>query len=221
MPATSPDLTGASLYALSCAQCHGKDRAGSTFEVDGQTIGVPSLAWQDLNDLYTSDPSRGSVPDQLGLSITKGQDESGDPLNAMMPRWSSLSQAQVQSLVDYLQTAGTASTQDLALSPAATNMQGQLLYVTACAACHGADGAGKTFVKDGNTITTPALSWTDMSQTYSTNPSRGTVAAQLALAITKGQDENGDALPTMMPRWTFLSQAQVSSLIEYLQTAFK
>jgi mono/diheme cytochrome c family protein len=221
MPAISADLTGASLYALSCAQCHGKDRSGNKFELDGQTIEVPSLAWQEMNNLYTSDPSRGDVPTQLALSITKGQDESGEALNAMMPRWSSLSQAQVQSLVEYLQTAGTGSTQDLTLSAAATNLQGEQLYVTACAACHGVDGAGKTFVKDDNTITTPALSWSDMSQVYSTNPARGSVADQLALAITKGQDESGDALPEMMPRWSFLSQAQVAGLIQYLQTTFK
>jgi mono/diheme cytochrome c family protein len=221
MPATSADLTGASLYALSCAQCHGKDRAGNKFVVDGQTIEVPSLAWQDMSNLYTTDPSRGDVPTQLGLSITKGQDESGEALNAMMPRWSSLSQEQVQSLVEYLQTAGTESTQDLTLSAAAANLQGEQLYVTACAACHGVDGTGKTFVKDDNTITTPALSWSDMTQTYSTNPARGSVTDQLALAITKGQDENGDALPEMMPRWSFLSQAQVASLLQYLQTTFK
>jgi len=221
MPATSADLTGASLYALSCAQCHGKDRSGNKFEVDGQTIEVPSLAWQEMSNLYTSDPSRGDVSTQLALSITKGLDESGEDLNAMMPRWSSLSEAQVQSLVEYLQTAGTESTQDLTLSAAATSLQGDQLYVTACAACHSVDGAGKTFVKDDNTITTPALSWSDLSPMYSTNPARGSVADQLALAITKGQDEGGDAMPEMMPRWSFLSQAQVASLIQYIQTAFK
>ena len=221
MPATSADLTGESLYALSCAQCHGKDRGGSKFEVDGQTIEVPALPWEDLNTLYTSDPSRGDVPTQVGLAITKGQDESGEAMNAMMPRWSGLTDAQVKSLVDYLQNAGTGTTEGATLSAAATGLQGQLLYVTACASCHGVDGAGKTFVKDDNTITTPALSWADMNQVYSTNPSRGSVAAQLALAITKGQDENGEDLPSMMPRWSFLSQAQVDSLIAYLQATFK
>src|SRR5512143_1706916 len=80
IPATSADLTGASLFQLSCSACHGQNRAGSIFEVDGQTIKVPALAWDDLNNTYATDSSRGSVPDQVALAITKGQDESGDDL---------------------------------------------------------------------------------------------------------------------------------------------
>ena len=41
------------------------------------------------------------------------------------------------------------------------------------------------------------------------------------LAITKGQDEEGGDLNTVMPRWSFLSQAQVDSLIQYFQTMFQ
>lgn len=218
MPATSADLTGASLFQLSCSACHGQDRAGSTFEVDGQTIKVPALAWDDLKSTYATDPSRGTVPDQVALSITKGQDESGDSLNAMMPHWSSLSSAQVDSLVQFIQAGGTGTGE---LSPAATGLKGEQLYLTSCAACHGVDGAGKTFEVDGNTITTPSLSWADMSKTYSTDPSRGSVPDQLALAITKGQDESGEDLPSMMPRWSFLSKEQVDSLVQYIQSAFK
>jgi mono/diheme cytochrome c family protein len=218
MPATNADVTGASLVQLSCAACHGQDRAGSTFEVDGQTIKVPALAWDDLNSTYATDPSRGSVSDQVALAITKGQDEAGDDLNAMMPHWSSLSQEQVNSLTQFIQTSGSAET---SLSSAAMNLKGEQLYLASCAACHGVDGAGKTFEDDGNTITTPSLSWSEMSTTYSTDPSRGNVEDQLALAITKGQDESGDDLPSMMPRWSFLSKEQVDSLIQYMKSTFK
>jgi mono/diheme cytochrome c family protein len=219
MPGTSADLTGASLFQLSCSACHGQDRAGSTFEVDGQTIQVPALTWDDLNSTYATDPSRGSVPAQVALAITKGQDESGESLNAMMPHWSSLSQAQVDSLVQLIQAGGTVGTAEL--SPVATSLKGEQLYLTSCAACHGVDGTGKTFEVDGNTITTPSLSWSDMSKTYATDPSRGSVEDQLALAITKGQDESGEDLPSMMPRWSFLSKEQVDSLVQYIQSAFK
>ena len=102
---TSAELSGAALYQMSCAACHGQDRAGSTFEKDGQKIDTPSLAWDELSTTYAADPSRGSVADQVAISITKGQDETGGDLNAMMPRWSSLSKAQIDSLVQYLQTA--------------------------------------------------------------------------------------------------------------------
>src|SRR5512138_695789 len=196
MPATSTDLTGASLFQLSCSACHGQDRAGSKFEMDGQTIEVPALAWDDLNKLYTTDPSRGSVPDQVALAITKGQDEEGSDMNAMMPRWSSLSEAQVTSLVQYLQAG--AATGGSSLSSAGTSLTGEQLYQTSCAACHGVDGAGMTFEKDGNTIQTPSLHWSELSDTYSKNPSRGSVLDQVALSITKGQDEEGGDLNAMM-----------------------
>ncbi len=216
--AGGPELSGASLYQLSCAACHGKDRAGNTFEMDGQKLDVPALAWEDLNSAYATDPSRGTVADQIALAITKGQDETGGDLAPMMPRWSSLSQSQVSSLIDFIQAGGTAPD---TLAPPATDLKGEELYGAACAACHGADGAGKTFEMDGSKITTPSLSWNDLSQTYSSDPSRGTVEAQVALAIAKGQAEDGTDLEAMMPRWSFLSQAQVDSLVQYIETTFK
>jgi len=218
--AAGGEVTGASLYQVSCAACHGADLKGSTFEMDGQKIDVPALAWDDLSTTFQTQPDRGNLATQLGLAITKGQDETGADLNAMMPRWSSLSQAQVDSLVQYMQTASTAGGAAPTLEPAAMNLTGAELYAAACAACHGDDGAGKTFEKDSNKITTPSLHWGDLTQTYSADPSRGTVAQQVALGITKGQDETGGDLNAMMPRWSFLSQAQVDSLVQYLQTTF-
>jgi mono/diheme cytochrome c family protein len=214
-PSASAELTGASLYQYSCAACHGKDRAGSTFELAGQTIKVPALDWHDLNILFKADPSRGSVPEQVALAITKGQDGGGGELNTMMPRWSALSQVQVEGLVQYIQTA------DATDGATATNLMGEQLFRTSCAACHGMDGSGKTFEKDGNTITTPSLHWNELLQTFSRDLSRGSVPEQIVLAITKGQDETGAQLNTMMPRWSFLSQAQVDSLVQYLQGTFK
>jgi len=217
----STDLTGASLYKFSCAACHGQDHAGSAFEVGGQTIKVPRLNWIDLNKLYTADRSRGSVPEQVALAITKGQDGAGDEMNAMMPRWSTLSRPQIDSLSQYIQAADTTNSTTPSLEPAAANLMGEQLFLTSCAACHGMDGAGKTFEKDGNTIKTPSLHWSELSSTFSRDPSRGSVPEQVALAITIGKDETDAELNTMMPRWSFLSQAQVDSLVQYLQTRFK
>jgi mono/diheme cytochrome c family protein len=209
------------LYQLSCAACHGADLKGSNFELDGQKISVPALGWDDLTTTYSADPSRGTVAQQVGISITKGQDEKGGDLNAMMPRWSTLSQTQVDSLVQYLQAGGTSGGAAPTPEPAAMNLSGADLYVAACAACHGADAAGKTLEKDNNKITTPSLHWGDLTTTYSADPSRGTVAQQVAISISKGQDEKGGDLNAMMPRWSNLSQAQVDSLVQYLQTTFK
>jgi mono/diheme cytochrome c family protein len=213
-------LTGASLYQVSCAACHGADLKGSSFEMDGQKIDVPALAWDDLSTTFQTDPARGDLATQLGLAITNGKDETDADLNAMMPHWSSLSEAQVASLVQYFQATSTAGGVVPSLEPAAMNLTGQELYTAACAACHGDDGAGKTFEMDGNKITTPSLHWGELTQTYSADPGRGTVEEQVASGITKGLDETGGDLNSMMPHWSFLSQAQVDSLVQYLKTAF-
>ena len=217
---TDTELTGASLYQMSCSACHGADRSGNTFEDGGEQISVPALAWDDLSSTYSTDPSRGTVEQQLALAITKGQDEAGDQLEPMMPLWSSLSQTQVDSLIQYLQTAKLGETVS-ELSTAATDLMDEQLYQTSCAACHGEDGAGKTFEMDGSEITTPSLHWSELSPMYSTDTSRGSVEEQVVLSITKGQDEEGGDLNTMMPHWSFLSQIQVDSLVQYLQSAFK
>jgi mono/diheme cytochrome c family protein len=219
--AAGGEVTGASLYQLSCAACHGADMKGSTFELDGQKIAVPALAWDDLSATFQTQPERGNLATQLGLAITKGQDETGADLNAMMPRWSSFSQAQVDSLVQDIQTASTAGGAVPALEPVAMNLSGAQLYTASCASCHGDDGAGKTLEMDSNKITTPSLHWGDLTQTFSADASRGTVAQQVAVAIIKGQDETGSDLNAMMPHWSSLSQAQVDSLVQYLQTTFK
>jgi mono/diheme cytochrome c family protein len=212
---------GEQLFQVTCAACLGQDAAGKTFEMDNNTISTPSLSWSDLSQMYSSDPSRGTVAQQFATAVTKGLDESGDELNSMMPRWSSLSQAQVDSLAQYLQTGGATTGATPTLTGAAANLMGEQLFQTSCAECHGQDAAGKTFEMDGNTISTPSLSWADLSQAYATDPSRGSVEQQLVLAITKGLDESGDDLNPMMPRWSFLSQAQVDSLIQYIQATFK
>jgi mono/diheme cytochrome c family protein len=223
VPLTAADsgLSGASLFDLSCSPCHGLDAAGKTFEDDGNTISPPSLAWSDLSQMYALDTSRGTLEQQLTLAITKGQDETGDDLNPMMPRWSSLSQEQVDSVIQYLQTMDATTSAAPTLSSAAAGLKGEQLFQQSCAACHGPDGAGKTFVDDGNTISTPSLAWSDLSEMYSTDPSRGTVEQQFVIAVTKGLDESGDALNPMMPRWSFLSQDQVDSLAQYIKATFK
>jgi mono/diheme cytochrome c family protein len=216
--AVGAEVTGQQLFALACASCHGPSAQGSTFTRKGQTIKVPTLGWADLSKMYSTKPDRGSVEQQLVLAITQGEDEEGDSFNAMMPRWSPLSQNQVTSLIDYLKNAGTAPAATPALSGAATQLMGQQLFQTSCATCHGANAEGNKFTRKGQTVSVPSLKWSDLAETYSTDPSRGSVEQQVALAITKGQDESGEALNAMMPHWTLLSQAQVDSLVAFLKT---
>jgi mono/diheme cytochrome c family protein len=220
-PTTAPnpnEVSGAQLFQLSCSPCHGADAGGNSFTKDGQAIAPPSLKWADLVKLYTAQPDRGTAEQQAALGIVKGQDETGADLNAMMPRWTPLSQSQVDSLVAYLKAGPAAVT---TLSGPAANLTGEQLFQTACAACHGKDGAGQSFTKDGQKIEPPSLNWAGLVKLYTAQPSRGTPEQQAALGITKGQDETGADLNAMMPRWTVLSQAQVDSLVEYIKTTFK
>ena len=212
------NLAGADLFQMSCSPCHGADRGGNKFTRKGQTVSVPSLGWGDLSKTYSTKPDRGTVEQQLTLAITKGQDEEGQDLNKMMPRWSSLSKAQVDSLIAFLKTPVPATVPAPTLPAAAANLMGDQLFHTSCFTCHGAKAEGNKFTRKGQTVSVPSLGWADLSKTYSTKPSRGTVEQQLTLAITKGQDEEGEDLAKMMPRWSWLSSAQVNSLVQYLKT---
>lgn len=212
------EVSGAALFQISCAACHGADAGGNSFVKDGQKIEPPSLKWAELTKLYTAQPERGSTDQQTALAIVKGQDETGADLNAMMPRWTALSPGQVDSLVAYLKAGPAAVT---SLSGPAADLQGEPLFQTRCAACHGKDGAGQTFIKDDQKLEPPSLKWADLVKLYTAQPDRGTPEQQTVLAITKGQDESGADLNTMMPRWTVLSPAQVDSLVAYMKTTFK
>ena len=104
-PTTAPnpnEVNGAALFQLSCAPCHGSDAAGNSFTKDDQKIEPPSIKWDELVKMYATQPDRGTPEQQAALAIVKGQDETGGDLNAMMPRWTILSQAQVDSLVAYI-----------------------------------------------------------------------------------------------------------------------
>jgi cytochrome c len=220
-PTTAPnpnEVNGAMLFQVACAECHGADAAGQSFDKDDQKIETPSIKWADLVNMYSSQPNRGTTEQQFALAITKGQDETGGDLNAMMPRWTSLSQTQVESLAAYLKAGPAAVT---ALSGPAADLKGEPLFQAACAACHGKDGTGQTFEKDGQKIETPSIKWADLVNMYSAQPNRGTTEQQFALAIIKGQDEMGGDLNAMMPRWTILSQSQVDSLVAYMKATFK
>lgn len=98
------EVSGAQLFQLACSSCHGADAGGNSFVKDGQKIEPPSIKWADLTMMYLPKPDRGTPEQQAVTGIVKGQDETGADLNAMMPRWTVLSQAQVDSLVTYIKT---------------------------------------------------------------------------------------------------------------------
>jgi len=102
-PSAAPALTGAAagqvMFQQSCESCHGVGGVGSKFTKDNNTIEVPSIVFKDLSDTY------GDKYDTLVLDgIVKGLDETGQPLNRMMPRWTIFSDQQLADLVTYLKS---------------------------------------------------------------------------------------------------------------------
>ncbi len=99
----APVLTGAAdgqvLFEQSCASCHGVGGVGSKFTKDNNTIEVPAITFTDLTPVY------GDKFDTLAAdAIVKGLDETGQPLNRMMPRWTIFSDQQVGDIVAYLKS---------------------------------------------------------------------------------------------------------------------
>lgn len=94
-----------------------------------------------------------------------------------------------------------------------TGLPGEQLFQVACASCHGTTGYGRVFTMDKQTIKTPNIRYAALAKMYTKNFDQ-----QARTAITKGLDETGQPLNPMMPRWTFLSPADVNKIIAYLKT---
>jgi mono/diheme cytochrome c family protein len=90
---------------------------------------------------------------------------------------------------------------------------GQVMFDQSCASCHGAGGVGSKFSVDNQTIEVPAITFADLDALY--HDKFDTMAVD---TITKGLDEEGQALNRMMPRWTIFSDAQLTDLVAYLKS---
>lgn len=100
---SAPVLTGAAagqvVFEQSCAACHGAAGVGSKFTKDDATIEVPAVNFAALSDIYKD------KFDTLAVDgIVKGLDETGQPLNRMMPRWTIFSDQQLADIVTYLKS---------------------------------------------------------------------------------------------------------------------
>ena len=90
---------------------------------------------------------------------------------------------------------------------------GQVLFDQSCASCHGAAGVGSKFTVDGQTIEVPAVAFADLDALY-----HDKFDPMAVDTITKGLDEEGQALNRMMPRWTIFSDQQLADLVTYLKS---
>ena len=105
---------GERLFLNNCAQCHGSDAGGSK--------GYPNL--RDGDWLY------GGNPDTIVASIAEGR-------NGIMPAFGpSLGQQGVENVVNYVRSLSGLPVDSLKAQ------LGKPVFMTNCAACHGADGKG-------------------------------------------------------------------------------
>lgn len=88
--------TGKTLFQSDCASCHGKNGAG------GKHIGSAVSADLQAPGLEKTYHHKTSL---IVRAILHGKDETGQPLNPVMPRWKGqLTKAQARDIVAYLKT---------------------------------------------------------------------------------------------------------------------
>jgi mono/diheme cytochrome c family protein len=105
----SDAATGQQLYTQYCGACHGPDAKGGAKLGDATSA---DLRWQALGPTYHNDPAL------VQRAILQGQDQDGQALDDVMPRWQGkLTTAQVQDIVAYLQTLTTAVPGQIVATP--------------------------------------------------------------------------------------------------------
>lgn len=108
-PAAADAAAGQQLYSQYCAACHGPEAKGGVKLGDATSA---DLRWQTLGPTYHSDPAL------VQRAILQGQDQDGQALDDVMPRWQGkLTTTQVQDIVAYLQTLTTAAPGQVVATP--------------------------------------------------------------------------------------------------------
>lgn len=174
-PIVRPDPTaGSAIYPEKCAPCHGVTGLGDG-EMAGQ-LPVPAPA------LGTDALARQSTPADWYAIVTQGN------LQRRMPPFNSLTDRQRWDVVAYLYSLS---------NPAQRILQGEALYETNCAACHGelGDGSGP----DAAELSVPATDFTDQKMMAAIS------GEQLYQAISDGKGPDMPAFAEQLSeeeRWT-------------------
>jgi mono/diheme cytochrome c family protein len=108
---------GASIYTDKCAPCHGETGMGDGPDASILENPVPAIGSAEI--------ARKSTPADWYLMVTQGN------MEKFMPPFSSLSDQERWDVVAYVYTLS---------SPLEVLTQGEILFMTECAECHGDDG---------------------------------------------------------------------------------
>lgn len=97
---------------LACADCHGRDGRGGERQMMMETFHAPDIRWETLAGDHGEHEENGEgdhpayTPATLRRAITEGIGAGDVPLSPVMPRWE-MTQADLDDLIEYLQTLGT------------------------------------------------------------------------------------------------------------------
>jgi len=165
---------GERLFLNHCAQCHGSDAGGSK--------GYPSL--RDRDWLYGGDPAT------IQASITDGR-------NGVMPAMgAALGADGTEYVVNYVRSLSGLPADGL------KTQLGKPLFMTNCAACHGADGKGNVAVGAPNL--------TDKVWLYGSSP------PMLAETIGKGRGDASSTVTRMPAHKDVLAPTKIRILTAYV-----
>jgi mono/diheme cytochrome c family protein len=90
---------------LACADCHGSDAKGRSIRVMMGQYDTPDIRWSTLSSAVDPEGQPQTPFDEAGFAraVRDGVDPEGQTLKFPMPHWQ-LTDAQVQALIQYLQT---------------------------------------------------------------------------------------------------------------------
>jgi len=165
---------GERLFLNNCAQCHGSDAGGSK--------GYPNL--RDGDWLY------GGSPETIVASVTEGR-------NGIMPAFgASLGPQGVDNVVNYVRSLSGLPVDSLKAQ------LGKPVFMTNCAACHGADGKGTQALGAPN-LTDGIWLW------------GGSVAA-VTDTVTNGRGNAGATIHRMPAHKDLLDPAKIKVVAAYV-----
>ncbi len=189
--------------AQHCKACHGSDLSGA----DGKR--GPVFASNLTPDMGTG--LGGWSVKQIGAAITEGTDDERKMLCSQMPRFTSLTSDEVNGIAEYLKTIPAkvnkvpASTCESEHSDPKKDGEA---YVAnrRCTECHQTNLGGKDtcLPSDPANLTPTNLGqWSDQ---------------QIINAMRLGTDDEGEMLPSEMPRFATMGDEEAAAIVAYLRS---
>jgi mono/diheme cytochrome c family protein len=135
-------ITGADAFPMICSACHGKAGEGKRYKE--YKTGIAGIGRSDFLSVASTD--------FIAFTIYHGR--SGRQMAAWMPRYSGLKMEEIGALADFVKSKMTVNSEFASVQRINGNLnEGERIYKTNCAMCHGDDGRGTHII----TISNPGM----------------------------------------------------------------